>query len=62
MLEKEVALKFINEKSLSVCKTSPAFNANYRANLLMFILPCNLILKIILPKRKHQFINFNSAN
>jgi hypothetical protein len=30
-LEKEVALKIINEKSLSVCETSFAFNANYTA-------------------------------
>jgi hypothetical protein len=66
MLEKEVALKFINEKPLSVCETSTAFNANYevnyRANLFMFIFPCNLIPKIILPKGKRQFMNFNSTN
>lgn len=45
MFEKEVSLTFINEKPLSVCETSTVFNANYRANLLMFIFPCNLILK-----------------
>jgi hypothetical protein len=32
MLEKEVALKFINEKGLYVCEISTAFNANYGVN------------------------------